>query len=221
MWQGVGAMDVNWEAVAAIVALMGLIGGGLWRLYERRDKKKQRNKAKQQALLDERQAELGEKESLAEHWQERAGALTAALGTLSAGDERLEAAGDAFEELQGMAQGELHPAFGRDSALVCAERHIRALMEAALGVAEEAVTSANAEVRKKAQQRLDELNSDGIDTMRWEVFDVEYRAWHDDPNRDLTQPASTVSARAQLAKLVRQNCSKPVDCDLMAGADPD
>jgi hypothetical protein len=82
-------------------------------------------------------------------------------------------------------------------------------------VADDAAKSGDDGVKEQAQQRIDELNSSGIDIMRWAVFDVEYKAWKDDPERDVTQPASTPEARAQLVELVRRNCSKPVDCDLM------
>jgi hypothetical protein len=123
-----GALKFTWEAVIAITGALVAIGTVVGWLHAQREKTQQAQRDEEQVLVAERRAKLGAMEKLAEDWQKRAGKLTGALGTLGTDDSRLQAAHRAFEKLQGIAQGQLRPAFDdRDSALMCAERHIRAL----------------------------------------------------------------------------------------------
>jgi hypothetical protein len=155
------------------------------------------------------------REAAVARWWELASRLTAELGTMSAGADRLVAAQDMLAELQATAHSELHPAFGRGSVLACAERHIRELMKIALDIADEASRAPNIDEARRAWQRLVELNSNGIDVARWNVFDAEFKAWESQPDRDLARPASPGDARVHLRNLVQQHRGHPLDCELL------
>ena len=163
-----------------------------------------------------------EREEAAARWWELASKLTAELGTMGAGGDRLVAAQDMLTELQATGQSQLHPAFGRGSVLACAERHIRELMKIGLEIADQASRATNIDEARRAWQRLGELNSNGIDAARWNVFDAEFQAWKSQPDRDLAQPASREDARVHLRDLVQEHRGQPLDCELLPerGDDP-
>ena len=129
--------------------------------------------------------------------------------------EDVAAARATLERLQGASQSQLQSAFDRDSMVVCAERHIRQLMQAALELAEQAVKLGDTDEGRSTLRQLVQLNSYEIDMARWSVFDAEVAAWREQPDRDGAQPASALADRLKLSEAVQRHCAQRVACDLL------